>query len=61
MANAKYPTAQEFIDAVLTVAADCGYGWVTTGRHHPEDIAANLGPIIAAYAAGYGHALRVNR
>jgi hypothetical protein len=47
-----YVTADEFIEGVVSVANDAGYGWLADGRHHPEDIAANLGPLIAAYAAG---------
>ena len=51
--NDKHPTFDEFITAVRAVAAECGYGWVLEGRHHPEDMVMNLTPVMQAYAAGW--------
>lgn len=53
-----YMTAEEFVRGVLDVAYDCGYGWMNEGKHHPEDIAVNLGPVMVAYAAGMSEAIR---
>lgn len=49
----KYPTVEEFFSNVLDAAAECGYGWITQGTHHPEDIVTNLVPVMTAYAAGF--------
>ena len=46
-------TVEQFMQHVIAVAADCGYGWVKEGRHHPEDLAVNLAPVMQAFAAGY--------
>lgn len=53
-----YMTTQEFFDAVVDAATGAGYGWLSVGRHHPEDIAANLAPVMAAFAAGMSEAIR---
>lgn len=54
----EYMTAEEFVNAVLDVARDAGYGWIVNGRHHPDDLALNLGPMISAFAAGMSEAIR---
>lgn len=58
MSRLEYMTAEEFLHGVLEAASECGYGWITVGEHHPEDLAVNLGPIMAAYAAGMTEAIR---
>lgn len=51
-------TASEFIEHVLDAATECGYGWTATGKHHPEDLAVALAPIMQAWAAGYAVGFR---
>lgn len=58
MSRPEYMTAEEFMQAVLDVAADCGYGWLKEGKLHPEDMAVQLGPLMTAYAAGFTDAIR---
>lgn len=46
-------TVEEFLQHVIDAAADYGYGWIKEGKHHPEDLAVNLSPVMQAWAAGY--------
>ena len=49
----------EFLAYVKDAAREVG--WVVEGEHHPEDIAANLTPVMQAWAAGYAVGYRLGR
>lgn len=54
-----YPTPAEFFERVCDVARQCGYA--VDGPQHPEDIVANLVPVMEAFAAGWGDGFRAGR
>jgi hypothetical protein len=47
---------EDFFEAVAYAAAAGGYQ--TEADHHPEDWAANLAPVMAAWANGYAAGYR---
>jgi hypothetical protein len=47
---------EDFFEAVAFAAGEAGY--TTTEDHHPEDWAANLAPVMFAWANGYAAGYR---